>query len=67
VSTKRETPALRLVGAGLCAAASVLLLLSAVSLLAGRAAGWGGGLLALVGLGLLLAALKSVRSYGRGD
>jgi hypothetical protein len=40
----------------------VLLLLSAFSLSAGRAGVWGGGLLFVVGLGLLLAALKSLRS-----
>ena len=49
----------------MCGAASVLLLLSAFSLCAGREAGWGGGgLLLFVGLGLLLAALQSLKSHG---
>ena len=49
-------------GGILCAAASLMLLLSAVRLFAGEAGGWGGGLVLLVSLGLLLAALKSLRA-----
>jgi FtsH-binding integral membrane protein len=57
---------LRLVGAGLCVAASVLLLLCAFGLFTGRDAGWAGGVLFVVGLGLLLAAFKSLKSPGGG-
>jgi len=55
------TPAPRLFGAVLCAAASLLLLASSLYV---YAAGRGGGavvLLLLIGLGLLLAAVKSFR------
>jgi hypothetical protein len=64
VSTKRETPAPRLAGAGLCAASSLLLLISSLYLFAREGGGWGAaGLLLLVGLGLMLAAVKSFRRH----
>jgi len=52
----------RLIGAGLCASASLLLLLSSFCLFARDGHGRGAALLLLVGLGLLLAAMKS---FGR--
>jgi membrane-bound ClpP family serine protease len=62
VSTNREIPTPRLIGAGLCASASLLLLLNSFYLFARDGHGWGAVLLLLVGLGLLLAAVKS---FGR--
>ena len=62
VSTKRETSAPRMAGAILCAAASFMLLLSAVGLYAGEAGVWGAGLLLLIGLCLLWVAVRSLRS-----
>lgn len=60
MSAKREIPTLRLAGAVLCVAASLLLLLSSVYLFARE----GRGLpLLLVGVGLLLAAVKSLRPH----
>jgi hypothetical protein len=61
MSANSESQAPRLFGAVLCAAASVLLLLSSLYL---YAAGRDGGAvvpLLLFGLGLLLAALRSFR------
>ncbi|HEX8285013.1 MAG TPA: hypothetical protein VF588_16750 [Pyrinomonadaceae bacterium] len=55
----------RLAGAVLCAAASLLLLVSSAQMFAGEAAGWGAGLLLVAGVGLFVAALKSVRSPRR--
>jgi hypothetical protein len=49
----------RAVGTLLCATASLLLLVCSVYLFAEEGHGWGGVLLMAVGLGLLLAALKS--------
>lgn len=49
----------------MCGAASVLLLVCSVHLFAGEAGGWGAGLLLVAGLGLMLAALKSVGWPGR--
>lgn len=45
----------------MCGAASLLMLVCSVHLFAGEAGGWGAGLLLVAGVGLLLAALKSVR------
>ncbi len=59
---KRETSGPRVAGAVLCGAASVLLLVCSVHLFAGEAGGWGAGMLLVAGLGLMSAALKSVRS-----
>jgi hypothetical protein len=50
------------VGAILCGVASLLLFVSAARLFAGEAGGWGAGVLFVVGLFLLLAALKSLRA-----
>jgi hypothetical protein len=55
-------PAPRLAGAVLCAAASLMLLLSSVHLYAGEAGVWGAGLLFLIGLWLLWVAVGSFRS-----
>lgn len=65
MGTKGETPGPRLAGAVLCGAASLLLLICSVQLFVGESGGWGAGLLLVAGVGLLLAALKSVRSHGR--
>jgi hypothetical protein len=49
----------------LCGAASLLLLVCSVHLFTGEAGGWGAGLVLFAGVGLLLAALESVRRHGR--
>lgn len=49
----------------MCAAASLLLLICSVRLFAGEASGWAAGMLLVAGLGLLLAAVKSIRAPGR--
>jgi hypothetical protein len=64
VSTKREIPAPRAVGTWLCATASLLLLVCSAYLFAVEGRGWGGGMLLAVGLGLMLAALKSRGATG---
>jgi hypothetical protein len=60
-----ETSKPRLAGAVLCGVAALLLLLCSFHMFAGGAGGWGPGLLLLVGAGLGLAAVKSVRWRGR--
>lgn len=55
----------RLAGAVLCGAASLLLMVCSVHLFAGEAGGWGAGVLLVAAVGLMLAALKSVRWPGR--
>jgi hypothetical protein len=64
MSAKRETPMPRFAGAVLCAAASLLLTLCSVRLFAYEGLGLSAGLLLLVGLGLLAAAVKSFRPKG---
>ena len=46
----------------MCAAASLLLLLSSFTLYSGKAGVWGAGLLLVVGLWLLWVAVQSLRS-----
>lgn len=48
----------------MCAAASLLLLACSVQLYAGGAGSWGAGMLLVAGVGLLAAAVKSVRPHG---
>jgi hypothetical protein len=50
----------RFAGAVLCAAASLLVMLCSVRLFADEGFGVGAGLLLLAGLGLLMAAVRSV-------
>ena len=56
----------RFAGAVLCAAASFLLMLCSVRLFADEGFGPGAGLLLLAGLGLLMAAVKSLGPKVRG-
>jgi hypothetical protein len=63
--SKTETSKLRLAGAVLCGVAALLLLLCSCHMFAGGVSGWGSGLLLLIGAGLGLAAVKSVRERGR--
>ncbi|MET0626052.1 MAG: hypothetical protein ABW250_24170 [Pyrinomonadaceae bacterium] len=65
MGTRRETSGPRVAGAVLCGAASLLLLVCSVHLFTGEAGGWGAGVLFVAGLGLMLAALKSVGALGR--
>jgi hypothetical protein len=62
VSANRETAAPRLFGAVLCAASSLLLLVSSLHLYVDGRGGGAAALLLFVGLGLGLAAVKS---FGR--
>lgn len=64
MSAKRETPMPRLAGAVLCAAASFLLMLCSVHLFADVGFGLSAGLLLLAGVGLLAAAVKTLRPNG---
>ena len=49
----------------MCAAASLMLMLCSVGLFADGGLGWSAGLLLLAGVGLLAAAVKSLRPKGR--
>lgn len=60
MSAERETPTPRRAGAILCAAASLLVLLSSLYLFAAKGVGGAVVLLFIVGLGLLAAAVKSI-------
>ena len=59
MSANRETAAPRLFGAVLCAASSLLLLVSSLHLYVDGRGGGAAALLLFVGLGLGLAAVKS--------